>query len=288
MYEVIKNHDVARGKAQTALNDFIKLIEKYRNLVNSMSISMLLEGLMDECGYMQMLEDDKETERIENVKELINDIEDFETANPDGTLDEYLQQIALYTDKEQENNGQFVQLMTIHAAKGLEFDIVFVYSMCDGIFPSEKAISEGGRTALEEERRLAYVAFTRARKQLFISDAQGYSYVMDRIKLPSRFIKEIDPDTIEHFGVQDATQHTASRQEELPSGQVAKALTYVDEEGHAPVKTSGRIRKGDLVVHTSFGEGVVLDTSQGVWKIAFNNKFGIRKIMANHPSITKK
>ena len=165
---------------------------------------------------------------------------------------------------------------------------MFVYSMCDGIFPSEKAISEGGRTALEEERRLAYVAFTRARKQLFISDAQGYSYVMDRIKLPSRFIKEIDPDTIEHFGVQDATQHTASRQEELPSGQVAKALTYVDEEGHAPVKTSGRIRKGDLVVHTSFGEGVVLDTSQGVWKIAFNNKFGIRKIMANHPSITKK
>ena len=85
---------------------------------------------------MQMLEDDKETERIENVKELINDIEDFETANPDGTLDEYLQQIALYTDKEQENNGQFVQLMTIHAAKGLEFDIVFVYSMCCLLYTS--------------------------------------------------------------------------------------------------------------------------------------------------------
>ena len=108
---------------------------------------------------------------------------------------------------------------------------------------------------------------------------------MDSIKMPSRFIKEIDPDTIEHYGVQTFASH--SSKEELSNGQ-AKSLTYVDEEGHAPVKTAGRIRKGDLVVHTSFGEGVVLDTSQGVWKIAFNNKFGIRKIMANHPSITKK
>ncbi len=290
MYEVVKLHDVAKGKAKQALHNFIELIEKYRNLVSTMSISMLLEGLMVECGYMQMLEDDKEVERIENVKELINDIVDFEEQYPEGTLDEYLQQIALYTDKEQENAGQFVQLMTIHAAKGLEFDIVFVYSMCDGIFPSEKAISESGRSGLEEERRLAYVSFTRARKQLFISDAQGYSYVMDRIKLPSRFIREIDPDTIEHYGVAEISRASQKAEEletvmthSLPESTEKKAETPT-----VPAKNNGRIKKGDLVVHTSFGEGVVLDTSNGIWKIAFSNKFGIRKIMANHPSIHKK
>ena len=99
-------------------------------------------------------------------------------------------------DKQQEAEGDFVQLMTIHAAKGLEFDIVFVYSMCEGIFPSERSVSEGGRDAMEEERRLAYVAFTRARKQLYISDARGYSFVLDRTKLPSRFVKEINEDSL--------------------------------------------------------------------------------------------
>lgn len=284
MYEVIKNHKVARGKAQSAIDEFIKVIEKYRSLTSAMSISMLLECLIKDSGYLQMLEDDKETERIENVKELINDIEAFETKYPEGTLDEYLQQIALYTDKEQEENGEFVQLMTIHAAKGLEFDIVFVYSMCDGIFPSEKAISEGGREALEEERRLAYVAFTRARKQLFISDAQGYSYVMDRIKMPSRFIKEIDEDTIIHVGVK-----SEKKTSESSIGTRIQTSSTKSIATSSPAKGgNGKIKKGDLVVHTSFGEGVVLDTSGGIWKIAFNGKFGIRKIMAGHPSISKK
>lgn len=275
-YEVVKNFEVCKGKSLVAMNKFISLIEKYRGLVSSMSISMLLEALMEESGYIKMLEEEKETERIENIKELINDIEDFEELYPDGTLDEYLQQIALYTDKQEENTGDFVQLMTIHAAKGLEFDIVFVYSMCDGIFPSEKSISEGGREAMEEERRLAYVAFTRARKQLYISDARGYSYVLDRTKLPSRFIREIDEDCIVHYG---QVQETVS---------IPKQISIKDNEGKVKSHSVMRLRKGDLVTHKSFGDGVVIDTSRGIWTIAFNNKFGVRKISENHPSITKK
>lgn len=275
-YEVIKNHEVCKGKSLVAMNEFIALIEKYRLLVSSMSISMLLEALVNESGYIKMLEDEKETERIENIKELINDIEDFEEIYPDGTLDDYLQQIALYTDKQQEEAGEFVQLMTIHAAKGLEFDIVFVYSMCDGIFPSEKSVSEGGKEAMEEERRLAYVAFTRAKKQLYISDARGYSYVLDRTKLPSRFIREIDESCIQHYG---QVQETVS---------IPKQIMVNDNEGHPQSQGVLRVRKGDIVTHKSFGDGVILDTSKGIWTIAFNNKFGVRKIMANHPSITKK
>ena len=84
--------------------------------------------------------------------------------------------------RQADSSGDFVQLMTIHAAKGLEFDNVFVYSLCEGIFPNDKSVIEGGQAALEEERRLAYVAFTRARKQLFLSDSYGYSYVLDKLK----------------------------------------------------------------------------------------------------------
>ena len=226
-----------------------------------------------------MLEEEKETERLENIKELINDIEIFEENNSDGTLDEYLQQIALYTDKEETDKQEVVQLMTIHAAKGLEFDTVFVYSMSEGIFPSEKAVSEGGRTALEEERRLAYVAFTRAKRQLYISDARGYSYVMDSVKRPSRFINEIDENCIEHYGM---------IQETMPMpAMIASSEEPINAAPNAQNNIS-RLRKGDLVTHKSFGDGVILDTSKGVWTIAFSNKFGIRKIAANHPSITKK
>lgn len=278
MYEIIKSHDVCRGKALASLKQFIELIEKYRSLVSVMSISMLLEAVLEESGYLKMLEDEKETERLENIKELINDIEDFEEKYPDGTLDEYLQQIALYTDKESEETGEFVQLMTIHAAKGLEFDCVFVYSMCEGIFPSEKAISEGGQSALEEERRLAYVAFTRAKKQLYITDARGYSYVMDRAKISSRFIREIDENCIEHIGVQPLVKSEVKQIES-------------DSATHQVQTTSGksvRIRKGDLVEHVSFGDGVIIDIKDNVWTIAFKNKFGIRKIGANHPSVKKK
>lgn len=276
MYEIIKNYDICKGKAKTEMNAFITLIEKYRNLVSSMSISMLLEALVMESGYIKMLEEEKETERIENIKELIDDIHDFEEMYPDGTLDDYLQQIALYTDKQQEEEGDFVQLMTIHAAKGLEFNIVFVYSMCEGIFPSERSVSEGGRDAMEEERRLAYVAFTRARKQLYISDARGYSFVLDRTKLPSRFVKEIDEDCILHFG----------HQPEITA--IPRQMRIEDNDNKVTSSSVTRLRKGDIVEHKSFGEGVVIDASKGIWTIAFKNKFGIRKITANHPSITKK
>ena len=279
LYEVLKNHEVCRGKAAASAKAFIELIEKHRSLVSVMSISMLLENLLEESGYLKMLEEEKETERLENIKELINDIEIFEENNSDGTLDEYLQQIALYTDKEETDKQEVVQLMTIHAAKGLEFDTVFVYSMSEGIFPSEKAVSEGGRTALEEERRLAYVAFTRAKRQLYISDARGYSYVMDSVKRPSRFINEIDENCIEHYGM---------IQETMPMpAMIASSEEPINAAPNAQNNIS-RLRKGDLVTHKSFGDGVILDTSKGVWTIAFSNKFGIRKIAANHPSITKK
>ncbi|MCR0432603.1 ATP-dependent helicase, partial [[Clostridium] innocuum] len=221
---------------------------------------------------------------------------------------------------EEQENGDFVQLMTIHAAKGLEFDNVFVYSLCEGIFPNERSVGEGGQPALEEERRLAYVAFTRAKKQLFLSDSYGYSYVLDKIKTTSRFIKELPEDCIEDVGAKPRntfssdvdtfsgsdflSMHSSDMVQHRPqesSGYARQAerklsdVRIADSFDGAPIinedrkpKKKGKIRKGDLVHHESFGDGVVIKLEEQLATIAFEQKFGIRKIKIDHPALSKK
>lgn len=201
MYEVILHGDIGKGKTRTNINAFVNVIERHRALVDKISIDRLMESVLMESGYIHMLQEDKEIERLENIKELMNDMDTYVQNNPDATLQEYLQTISLYSDKEEGEVPSAVQLMTIHAAKGLEFDNVFVYSLCEGIFPSERSLIEGGSAALEEERRLAYVAFTRAKQQLFLSDSSGYSYVLDKVKTPSRFVKELPEECLDELGM---------------------------------------------------------------------------------------
>lgn len=142
MYEIIKQYEIGKGKAKANIQAFVALIEECRQLVDEISIDQLLEKVLEDSGYLDMLREDKEIERLENIKELISDIADYVENNPQGSLQEYLQEISLYTDKEADSSGDFVQLMTIHAAKGLEFDNVFVYSLCEGIFPNDKSVIE--------------------------------------------------------------------------------------------------------------------------------------------------
>jgi Superfamily I DNA and RNA helicases len=192
MYEVIKTKRDFGGKVQKTLDDFVVMVEKLTSEKEQHSIDKLLELLLDQSGYRKMWEDNNETDRLENIKELINDVQQFMATYPEGNLDEYLQLVSLYGDHEEYKTGSHVQLMTIHAAKGLEFDNVFVVGMSDGVFPSERSMQEG-RKGLEEERRLAYVAYTRARKRLFLSETTGFSYVLNKVRTRSRFIDEIAP-----------------------------------------------------------------------------------------------
>lgn len=311
MYDVLKHYEIGKGKAKASIQEFVRVIEECRALVDTISIDQLMERVMEESGYLAMLDEEKEIERKENIKELINDIADYVENNPDGSLQDYLQEISLYTDKEQTQQGDFVQLMTIHAAKGLEFDNVFVYSLCEGIFPNEKSVGEGGQEALEEERRLAYVAFTRAKKQLFLSDSYGYSYILDKIKTTSRFISEIPEEYLEDVGAKPRNSFagdvdTFSGADFLSMNQRPRSFStrkphQEDMIQHAPQdfvdnsskivekpKKKGKIRKGDLVSHASFGDGVVIKLEGELAVIAFDKKFGIRKIMVTHPSLTKK
>lgn len=280
-YTTLTQHAIAKGKAQNEVDNFVSLIEECRKDVDTLSISILLKKLLEKSGYLKSLEDAHEEERLDNISELIGDIENYEENNPEASLDEYLQMISLYSDSEESiNNYEFVQLMSIHSAKGLEFDYVFVYELSEGVFPNERSVNEGGKHALEEERRLAYVAFTRARKQLFLTSSQGFSFVLQKIKSTSRFVKEIDEDVIETSG-------------NLPSYQKQEYRYNCGDSSIAPLSSANdnskaKIKKGDLITHSVFGDGVVISLKDGVAQIAFDHKYGIRKLAANHASISKK
>ena len=302
MLEVLETENIFSGKAKVTLNDFVNKVNRWKKMAESKKIETfaLFETILDESGYKAMLEEDHETDRLENLKELIDDIKEFTENYPDSSLDEYLQQVSLYGDREETMSGDYIQLMTVHAAKGLEFDTVFVTDMNDGIFPNERAMNEGSR-GVEEERRLAYVAFTRAKNKLYLTEAGGFSFILQRARQTSRFIKEIDDEYIENTGV-GSEEHDAFRNRQTLYGQRRENTFYEREEKRElysfsekgevesikrEVSSSG-YKTGDHLTHVKFGEGVVINCKGGIVEIAFPYPYGVKKIAAGHPSLKKK
>ena len=222
-----------------------------------------------------MLEKDSETERLENIKSLLDDIKQYSVDYPDSGLDEYLQMIALYTDRASEDVSDALSLCTVHSAKGLEFEAVFVIGLSEGIFPSEKTMLEGQK-GIEEERRLAYVAYTRAKKLLYLTETNSFSYVIQSAKLPSRFINEIDGAYIDHVDEKPKPGRSLIFDEDIVQ----------DRRKDRPDETI--YRNGDIVIHKIYGEGIVVGIDSGVLQVAFAHPHGVKKILASHPSIRKK
>ena len=274
MYEVIKQG--LYPKNRDTFDRFVRMVEKWKEDMKNGDLEVLLQEVLDDSGYRTMLEKDGETERLENIKSLLDDIKQYSQDYPDSTLDEYLQMIALYTDRASEETGDAVNLCTIHSAKGLEFDVVFVIGLSEGIFPSERTMSEGQK-GLEEERRLAYVAYTRAKKLLYLTESNSFSYVIQAAKLPSRFIKEIDPAYIDNVD---------QKKETITSKIFDEDIVIRDQKKEKPKDQV--YRNGDAVIHKIYGEGVVIGSSGGVLQIAFAHPHGVKKILASHPSIRKK
>lgn len=284
MYEVIKDEVLFSGKVQATLTQFVAMVERWKKIAEDgkTEIFTLFETIIEESGYKAMLEENKETDRLENIKELIDDVQEFSENYPDSSLDEYLQLVSLYGDRDETMASDFVQLMTVHAAKGLEFDTVFVTDLNDGIFPNERAMNEG-KKGVEEERRLAYVAFTRAKNKLYLTDAGGFSYILQRVRTPSRFIEEIDEDYIEHLGA--IAKQNFSQDKEIGHRVFGQEDAFFSsfQNQDAP-----RFQKGELVEHSKFGEGVVLKCEGGFVEVAFAYPHGVKKIAAGHPSIKPK
>jgi DNA helicase II / ATP-dependent DNA helicase PcrA len=184
-----------KPKIKTALTQLINMITKWRKDSLDMKHFDLLKLVLDESGYSGVLKNKKDLEnenRLENLKELLRAMQDYDS------LQNFLEHVALATSIDQEWEGAKVNLMTMHAAKGLEFDVVFLPGWEEGLFPHQKSLEEKGDFALEEERRLAYVGITRAKKEAYLSFAMRRAYHGDWMDaLPSRFINEIPEDSVE-------------------------------------------------------------------------------------------
>ncbi|MBQ1307534.1 MAG: UvrD-helicase domain-containing protein, partial [Erysipelotrichaceae bacterium] len=273
MYEVIRQG--LYPKNRDTFDQFVRMVEKWREDVKTMDLELLLQEVLDDSGYRAMLEKDSETERLENIKSLLDDIKQYSVDYPDSSLDDYLQMIALYTDRASEDVSDALSLCTVHSAKGLEFEAVFVIGLSEGIFPSEKTMLEGQK-GIEEERRLAYVAYTRAKKLLYLTETNSFSYVIQSAKLPSRFINEIDGEYIDHVDEKPKPGRSLIFDEDI----------IQDRRKDRPEETV--YRNGDIVIHKIYGEGIVVGIDSGVLQIAFAHPHGVKKILASHPSIRKK
>ena len=196
----ILNEDELKPKTKESLKQFIKLVKTWTKLSEQTDHVQLLESVLDESGYTQMLINEKSPEaeaRLENLKELRASMKNY------SNLVEFLENISLQTSIDEEWEGEKINLMTIHAAKGLEFNCVFLPGWEEGLFPHQKSIEEKGDQAVQEERRLAYVALTRAKQRLFISFANNRKYYGNNNSndwmpsMPSRFIDELDKQYLE-------------------------------------------------------------------------------------------
>ena len=223
--------------------DYVRLIEKYRAIFDQMDLTDLLAGVLHESGYEQMLRTAGEEERLDNLAELKQAIFDFtRKAGETVTLGNYLDHAALFTNMDTGEKAQAVKLMTIHSAKGLEFPVVFVCGLSEGIFPGKRANT---REKLEEERRLCYVAFTRARDRLFLSDAAGTSYD-GSFRYPSRFLFNAEKENVDYVTPLDPDLEE-------------KTLQAIREtEDLAPNTTKQSDLVGKRVTHQVFGPGTII------------------------------
>ena len=198
--------NLIKPKAKIGLTLFLDLMMKWRNDLNSKKFNhvKLLQLILDESGYSSMLKNKKDLEnenRLENIKELLNAMKEFDT------LESFLEHVSLATSVDQEWDGEKINMMTMHASKGLEFDLIFLPGWEEGLFPHQKSIEEKGQNGLEEERRLAYVGITRAKKKAIISFSMNRFYQGDWIdSMASRFIDELPEKYIEKNTFLDETK----------------------------------------------------------------------------------
>ena len=189
--------NLIKPKTKLGLNLFLDLISKWRSdlKIKRLNHVKLLQIVLDESGYSAMLKNKKDLEnenRLENIKELLSAMKEFDS------LESFLDHVSLATSIDQDWKGEKINMMTMHAAKGLEFDVVFLPGWEEGLFPHQKSIEEKGESGLEEERRLAYVGITRAKKRAIISFSMNRFYQGDWIdSMASRFIDELPEKNLE-------------------------------------------------------------------------------------------
>ncbi len=297
VFEVMKNADeyAALSRAGEKLKGFCSMIEKLTETAEEVSLCELFDTLLSVTGYTSALslEGEEGEDRIANVKELASTIAQYELENEEPSLSDFLEQIALVSDIDSMNTSDDkVVLMTIHSAKGLEFNNVFLVGLEEGLFPGNQSIY-GGPEEIEEERRLAYVAITRAKKNLTITNtSMRMMFGATNRNLPSRFVKEI-PEELCDFGGVTAKAPVSTVKTPTYSGYTQKPRTSSFASSFstsAKVNTANTLYTvGQQVTHKTFGNGMILSVTpmagDYVLEIAFE-KVGTKKIMANYSKLT--
>ena len=247
LYEALMNLLETESFRRSRAKEYVRLIEKYRAIYEGMDLTDLLSGVLQDSGYERTLRESGEEERLDNLAELKQAIYEFERkAGEEVTLGNYLDHAALFTNMDQTDKTQAVKLMTVHSAKGLEFPVVFLCGLSEGIFPGKRANT---RERLEEERRLAYVAFTRAQNRLFLSDAAGTNYD-GSFRYPSRFLFNAEVENVEYAVPLDPDL-------------IENAMNKIREtEDLEPRKEAPSEFIGKRVLHPVFGEGSIIGKPQ--------------------------
>lgn len=229
----------------TKATQFVALIENFAANYAERQISELLAAILNESGYEKMLRTEGSQERLDNLAELKQSVYEYETScGEESTLEHYLSHIALFTNSDAADNSDKVKLMTVHSAKGLEFPYVFLCAMNEGVFPSKKTDTI---QKMEEERRLAFVAMTRAQKGLYLSEAEGRNFDGSP-RYPSRFLLDIEPALLDY---------TQKPQEGLI--RETKDYLVINERYLADEENQSSLAVGQRVKHSIFGSGTVVD-----------------------------
>ncbi len=290
IFEVMRHADeyAALNRSAAKIKGFCDMIDSLSEYAEEASISELFERVIEVTGYKTMLELEGEEgkDRLQNVMELSSNILQYELENDVPTLAEFLEQIALISDIDGlESDNDKVVLMTVHSAKGLEFENVFLVGMEEGIFPGDQSIM-GGQSEIEEERRLAYVAITRAKKRLTVSNtSMRMLYGRTNRNLPSRFLKEIPLELCNSSGVNVRTFNvTPSAPAYKPTA--ASTSSFIKQTAKA---SDSPYKVGMTVKHNTFGVGMILSTTpmgnDTLLEIAFDI-VGTKKIMAGFAKLT--
>ncbi|EOR21524.1 MAG: DNA helicase PcrA [Niallia nealsonii] len=287
-------------KITKAASEFRDLIQNYTRMQEYLSVTELVEEVIDKSGYVDMLKAEKSIEaqsRLENIEEFMSVSKNFEEANDDKSLIAFLTDLALVADidklDEDGKQADSVVLMTLHSAKGLEFPIVFLIGLEEGVFPHSRSLME--ETEMEEERRLAYVGITRAEKQLYLTNAQMRTlFGRTNMNPPSRFVKEIPEDLLEGLSPVNNRQRMAPSQSGTRNSYVQQQPTRKAVIRPATVATGGEgigWNIGDKAVHGKWGTGTVVSVKgEGDSKeldIAFPSPVGIKRLLAKFAPIQK-
>ena len=244
---------------RTRAAEFVSLIEEFSASYSGRPVSEVLSDILDDSGYEEMLRTEGSQERLDNLAELKQAVYEYETScGEEAMLEHYLARVALLTNSDTAEQGDKVKLMTVHTAKGLEFPYVFLCGLNEGIFPSRKTRTQ---EAMEEERRLAFVAMTRAQKRLYLSAAAGVNFD-ESIRYISRFLLEIDE------GLLEFASPLGEREKKEARDYIRATERYL---GEAATGRHAEFAKGDKILHRVFGSGVIIsvDEDKGAYIVQF-------------------